>query len=90
MAAALDRKAERAIDFRPHIIVIRGQFCQRGRDIKHGESLRRRAQVVAGRHRQRAKPLEDFQLQPECAVASVGDSSLDLAELSGGEPDLPG
>ena len=52
--------------------------------------MRRGAQVLARRHGKRAKPLEDFELQPERAVAGIGNLGFDLAELRGGESGLSG
>ena len=69
MAAALDGEAERGIDFGPHIIVIDGEFCQRGRDVEQREGMRRGAQILAGGGNHGAEPFEDFKLQPERAVA---------------------
>ena len=52
--------------------------------------MRRGAQIVAGGQRHGAEPLEDFQFQPERAVAGIGDLGLDLAEFGRGEADLAG
>ena len=83
-------KAERAIDLGPHVIVVDREFCQRGRDVEQRERMRGGAQIVAGGQRHRAEPLEDFQFQPERAVAGIGDLGFDLAEFGGGEANLPG
>ena len=88
MPAAFDRKAERGVDLGPHIIVVDRELRQRGRDIEHGEGMRRGAQIVAGGDGHGAEPLEDLQFQLERAVAGVGDLGFDLAELGRGEADL--
>ncbi len=48
MPAALDRKAERAVDVGPYIIVVNRKFGQRGRDVEHRERMRGGPQIVAG------------------------------------------
>ena len=90
MPAALDGEAERPIDLGPHVIVVDGELRQRGRDIEQRERMRRGAEIVAGGQRHGAEPLEDFQFQPERAVAGIGDLGLDLAELGRGEANLAG
>ncbi len=50
--------------------------------------MRGGAQIVAGCERHGAEPLEDFELEPERAVAGVGDLGLDLAEFGRGEANL--
>ena len=90
MPAALDGKAERAIDLGPHVIVVDRELCQRGRDIEQRKRMRGGAQIVAGGERHGAEPLENFQLEPERAVAGIGDLGLDLAEFGGGEANLSG
>ncbi len=52
--------------------------------------MRRRAQILARRNAERAKPFEDFQFQPERAIAGIGDLGFDLAEFGRGEADLSG
>ena len=52
--------------------------------------MRGGAQIVTGGGDHGAEPLEDFQLQPERAVAGIGDFGFDLAEFGGGEADLAG
>ena len=52
--------------------------------------MRGGAQIVARGGHHRAEPLEDFQFQPQRAVAGVGDPGFDLAEFGGGEADLAG
>src|SRR4051794_13983176 len=90
MTSALDGKAQREIHLGPYVVLIDGEFCERRRDVERGESMRRGAQIVAGGDGERAKPLEDFQLQPQCALAGVGDLGFDLAEFSRGEAGLAG
>src|SRR5260370_533100 len=75
---------------RPNVIVVAGQFCERGRDIENGKRVRGSAQIVAGDYSKRAQPLKNFELEPERAVAGIGDLGLDLAEFGGGEADLAG
>ena len=90
MPAAFDGKAERAVDFGPHIIVVDRELGQRGRDVEQRKGMRGGAQIVAGASDHRAEPLEDLQLQPQRAVAGIGDLGFDLAEFGGGEADLAG
>ena len=90
MPAAFDGKSERAIDLGPHIIVVDREFRQRGRDVEQREGMRRGAQIVARRRHPIIEPVEDFQFQPERAVAGIGDPGFDLAEFGGGEADLAG
>ena len=49
-----------------------------------------RAQVVAGLDRHRAEALEDVEFEAERAIAGIGDSGFDLAELRGSEAHLTG
>ena len=90
MAAAFDRKAERAVDLGPHVIFVDRKLRQRGRDIEQRKRVRGGAQIVAGGKRHGREPFEDFEFQPERAVAGIGDLGLDLAEFRGGETDLSG
>ena len=50
--------------------------------------MRRTAQIVAGFGDHRDEPVEDFELQPERAVAGIGDLGFDLAEFGRGETNL--
>ena len=81
MAAALDRKAERAVDLGPHIIVVVRELCQSGRDIEQrkGCAAARRSSLAASAIAR--EPLEDLQFEPERAVAGIGDLGFDLAEF---------
>ena len=45
-----DRKAERVIDFGPHVIVIDGKFGKRSGDVEQGETMRGGAQILARDH----------------------------------------
>src|ERR1700694_6334372 len=88
MPAALDGEGQRCIDVGPHIIVVDRELGESGCNIEHGKSMRGGAQVLAGGDGKRAEPFEDFQFQPQRAVAGVGDLGFDLAEFSRGEADL--
>ena len=90
MPAALDGKAERAD--RPRA----ARNCRRPRvlpaRLRH-RAPQRHARRRADRRwlqRHRAEPLEDFQLEPERAVAGIGDLGFDLAEFGCGEAHLSG
>jgi len=88
MAAVLDGKAERGIDLRPDIIVVDRKSGERGCNVEQRKAMRSGAQIVADRKRLGAEPVEDFELQIECALAGVRDLGLGLAEFAGGEADL--
>src|SRR5258708_5281849 len=88
MTAGLDGKAEGVVDFGPYIILIDREFGERGRNVEQREGMRGSAQIVADRERLRGKPLEDLELEPECAVAGIGNLGFDLAKLGGGEAHL--
>ena len=90
MAAAFDGKSQRAIDLGPDIIVVDGKFRQRGRDVEQCKGVCGGAQIFIGGCHHGAEPLEDFQFQPERAVAGIGDLGFDLAEFGRGEADLAG
>ena len=88
MPAAFDREAERGVDLRPHVVVIDRELGERGRDVQQGKRVRGGAQILAGGHHKRAQPLEDFEFEPERAVAGIGDLGFDLAEFGRRKADL--